>query len=384
MPAAFDDQKTDAPINVLPADSPPSANTEDFREKQPIERYLSLDAYRGFIMVLLVSVGFGFGALKSHPLYGIVASQFEHVPWEGLTFWDLVQPAFMFMVGVAMPFAMARRLANGATFNQNLGHVLVRSLKLIALSQLFTIVHTSQIRFGLINVLSQIAFTYLFCFLLMQLRFRWQAISAALILGGHWALFLVYPGPDGAFSQTGNIGAIIDQAVLGRTYSGHYVTINFIPSTVTTLFGVWTGLLMMSRRPTLHKMKHLALAAVCALAAGLILTPINPIVKRIWTASFTLVSGGCVLLMLIVFVWVVEVKGYRKLAFPLVVVGMNSIFVYIVFQLFRRGIDGTVGVLTGRFEFIGILAPVAQACATLLVIWYFCYWLYRRKIFLKL
>jgi heparan-alpha-glucosaminide N-acetyltransferase len=218
----------------------------------------------------------------------------------------------------------------------------------------------------------------------MQLRFKWQVVSAGLILGGHWAVFALFPGPDGPFSKTGNIGSLIDLAVLGRNYPGNYVTINFVSSTVTTLFGVWTGYLMMSRRSMGDKMKILAFAAAAGLCGGLALSVFNPIVKRIWTASFTLYSAGWVLLMMLVFVWLFEMKGYRRLAFPLVVVGANSIFVYVIFQLFRRGIDNAVGVLTGRFEYIGTLAPVAQACATLLLIWYFCYWLYGRNIFIKL
>jgi predicted acyltransferase len=346
-------------------------------------RYVSLDAYRGLIMILLVSVGFGFGALKGHPWFGVIASQFDHVPWQGAVFWDLVMPAFVFMVGMAMPFAFARRIERGATFNDNLLHVISRSLKLLALSHLFTIVHQGKFQFALLNVLSQLALTYLFCFLIMQLAFRWQVVAAVLLLAVHWAMFAIFPGPQGPFSQTGNIGQLIDHAVLGRTYPDGYVSINFISTTVSNLLGVWAGYLMMSPRPIGQKMKILAIAAISALAGGLALTPFNPMVKRIWTASFTLYSTGWVLLFLVAFVWLIEVKGYRKFAFPLIVVGMNSIFVYVVFQLFRGSIDRALGVLTGRFEFIGTLAPVAQSCATLLVIWYFCYWLYQRKIFFK-
>ncbi len=346
-------------------------------------RYLSLDAYRGLIMILLVSSGFGFGALKTHPVYGVIASQLDHVPWEGAVFWDLVMPAFVLMVGVAMPFAFARRIERGATFNQNLLHVAGRSLKLLALAHLFTIVHQGKFQFALLNVLTQIALTYFFCFLIMQLAFRWQVVTAFLILAEYWILFAVFPGPEGPFSQTGNIGQIIDQAVLGRTYPGGYVSINFISTTVSNLFGVWVGYLMMSRRPTGQKIRILLIAAGAGILSGLALSPFHPMVKRIWTVSFTLYSTGWVLLFLVAFVWLIEVKGYRKFAFPLMVVGMNSIFVYVVFQLFRRSIDRALGVLTGRFEYIGTLAPVAQSCATFLVIWYFCYWLYQRKIFFK-
>ena len=346
-------------------------------------RYLPLDAFRGFIMVLLVSHGFGFRAVGDVPVYRAIGAWFDHVPWEGGVFWDMIQPAFMFMVGVAMPFALARRAAQGATFRDNFRHVAIRSLKLIVLSQILISIGAGKPGFQLINVLAQMAFTYFFCFLIMQWKFRTQAMAAGLILAAHWALFLLFPGPDGAFSKADNIGADIDRA-LGLHYSGYYVTINFVSSTVTTLFGVWTGLLLMSARPRREQMKIVACAMIAAFAGGLALGLVNPLVKRIWTASFTLYSTGWVLFMLLGFYWLVEVRGYRKLVFPLLVVGMNSIFVYSLNQVLWGWIDRAAGVFTGRFQWLGTPAPVFQACAVLGVMWYLCYWLYQRKIFLKL
>ena len=271
------------------------------------QRYLALDAYRGFIMIALAASGFGFPALKDHPTWGVIARQFDHVAWEGAVFWDLIQPAFMFMVGVAMPFAFAARASRGAVFSDNLRHVLARALWLVLLSQVLISISANKLQFQLINVLSQIAFTYLLSFLIMQMRLSFQAIAAALLLAGHWALFVLFPGPEGPFSKTGNVGQVIDRAVLGYNYSGYYVTINFISSTVTTLFGVWAGQLLMKK-----KLKVLCVAMILAFASGLALTPWNPLVKRIWTASFTLYSTGWVLLMLMAFYWLIEVRRYRK------------------------------------------------------------------------
>jgi predicted acyltransferase len=255
---------------------------------------------------------------------------------------------------------------------------------LVLLSQILIDISGNSLRFQLINVLSQIAFTYLFCFLIMQWSFRTQAIGAALLLAGHWALFALLPGPEGAFSKVQNIGALIDRALLGYNYSGYYVTINFITSTVTTLFGVWAGMLLRTRRADSEKLKILGACAAAAFAGGLLLSRWNPLVKRLWTSSFTLYSTGWVLLMLIGFYWLIEVKGYHRWAFPLVVVGMNSIFIYSIGQVLRGGIDHAVAVFTGCYTFIGTLAPVAQSCTVLLVMWYMCYWLYQRKIFFKL
>jgi len=334
-------------------------------------------------MFMLASGAFGFGALQQDPTYGRIASWFDHVEWEGAVFWDLIQPAFMFMVGVAMPFALARRTEIGATPRQNFNHVASRALKLILLSQFLIIVSDQRIHFQLINVLSQIAFTYFFTYLIIQMEFRWQALSALLLLAFHSALFFIFPGPDGPFSKTGNVGAVIDKALLGYNYEGYYVTINFISSIVTTLFGAWTGMLLRTEKSRAEKLKILAIATVAAFVSGLALSLVIPDVKRLWTASWTLYSTGWVLVMMLTFVVLIDVLGFHKLAFPLVVVGMNSIFIYSAGFLMRGAVNHWVTAFSGGFKSLGVLAPVAQSCTVMLVMWYLCYWLYRRRIFIK-
>src|SRR5262249_55249964 len=149
-----------------------------------------------------------------------------------------------------------------------------------------------------------------------------------------------------------------------------WVNINFLTSTVTTLFGVWTGQLLRTTKTHGEKMRILAVCAAACLAVGYLIHPWNPIIKRICTVSFTLFSAGWVLLMLLAFYWVVEVKGYRKWTFPLVVVGANSIFIYSLEQVLREWIDRAVGVFTFRFTWLGDFAPVAQSCAVVLAMWY--------------
>jgi len=239
--------------------------------------------------------------------------------------------------------------------------------------------------FQLINVLAQVGITYFLSYLIMQLKFRWQAAIALLILVGHWALFVAFPGTEGPFlSTTTNIGAVIDTIGFGHPNDDNWVTINFLTSTVTTLAGVWTGQLLQSRRTHREKMGVIAISAAACLGLGLIIHPWNPIIKRISTTSFTLYSAGWVLLMLLGFYWAIEVKGYRKWTLPLVVIGANSIFIYSIHQVLQGWLDRAVGVFTLRFAWLGDFAPVAQACTVLLVMWYLCYWLYQRKIFFKL
>jgi heparan-alpha-glucosaminide N-acetyltransferase len=362
--------------SVEPAIKAPSKPAE-------VERYVALDAFRGFIMLLLASEGLGFGLLQHDPTYGRVAAWFDHVEWTGAVFWDLIQPSFMFMVGVAMPFALASRTARGATPRDNFKHVASRTVKLVLLSQFLIIVADHVMRFQVINVLSQIAFTYFLTYLIIQMQFRWQALAAVLLLAFHSALFFIFPGPDGAFSRTGNVGQVIDKTLLGYNYEGYYVTINFISSAVTTLFGAWTGMLLRAPRPRAEKLKILALGMVAAFAGGLALSPVIPLVKRLWTASWTLYSTGWVLLMMLAFIFLVDVWGIRKPVFPLLVVGMNSIFIYSTGFMVRRAIDGWVTAFSGGFKFVGPLAPVAQSCAVLGVLWYLCYWLYKHKVFIK-
>jgi len=349
-------------------------------------RYLALDAFRGFIMIVLVSEGFGLAELARHrPAFAGIAQQFEHMPWEWIAFWDLIQPAFMFMVGVAMPFALASRMAKGYSESRLFGHVAARSFRLILWSQVLGSISLGRMHFQMINVLAQIGLTYFLCYLIMKLKFRWQAVIAASILIGYWALFVAFPGTEGPFlSKTTNIGAVIDTWVFGHPNPDNWTNINFLTSTVTTLFGVWTGRLLQSPRTHIEKMRIIAISAVACLVTGFAIHPWNPIIKRICTTSFTLYSAGWILLMLLAFYWVVEVKGYRKWTFPLVVVGANSIFIYSMGSVLREWLDHAVGVFTLRFTWLGDFSSVGQSCAVLLVMWYMCYWLYQRKILFKL
>ena len=202
-----------------------ASSTATVPEPRPASpgRLLSLDAYRGLIMCVLVSNGLGLAALQAYPSWHWLADQVEHTEWTGITFWDLIQPAFTFMVGVAMPFAIAHRRANGASSGDLFRHVCWRAVVLVLLSNVFsTFGSDPPLRLQLINVLSQMAFGYVLCFLILQVRFTWQVAIAVLLLAGQWALFVVFPGPQGPFSQVGNVGQVIDRAVLGYTYSGYY------------------------------------------------------------------------------------------------------------------------------------------------------------------
>jgi predicted acyltransferase len=217
----------------------------------------------------------------------------------------------------------------------------------------------------------------------MQLPLRAQFAAGAAILVAHTALFQLFPGSDGPWSRADNVGVRIDH-FFGLEYSGFYVTINFLSSSVTTLLGVWCGYLMIA--PNSHKRRLQVLAAAVAgcWLSGLLLSLVIPDVKRIWTASFTLLSGGWVILLLLAFYWMVEVKGWRRATFPLVVVGMNSLFIYSTKMVLGGWLRDKIGIFAGDFQFLGDWAPVASYTAAFAALWYLCYWLYQRKIFIKI
>ncbi len=347
------------------------------------DRLVSLDAFRGFIMTTLAAHGFGLATLSEDASWGWLGRQFNHVAWEGMVFWDLIQPAFMFMVGLAMPFAFAARARRGGT-ESVWTHVAYRSLMLIVISNVIMSISAGQMRFQLINVLAQMGFTYFICYWLMKLRFKAQAVGAGAIMVGYTLLFSAFPGSGGAYSIGDNIGERIDQFIFGASNPGHWATINFIPSIVVTIFGVWCGYLMIEKNSHARRMKLLAGGAAACFAVGYALGPFIPIIKRIHTTSYTFAASGWVLLMLLGFYWLVEVKGVRRITFPLVVVGMNSMFIYCLHILLAGWIDESVAVFSHEYAFLGKWGAVAQALSMFMVMWYTCHWLYKRRMFLKI
>jgi predicted acyltransferase len=372
-----------APTLVVPARIEPAASPAI---SPASTRLLSLDVFRGLTMLLLISHGFGIhAAFRNDASAAWLANQFEHAAWVGCTLWDLIQPAFTFIVGAAMPLALARRIQQGGSRASVFRHVLWRAFVLIALSNVLSNWNSSRPPvLQLINVLCQIAFGYVICFAIMQLRFRWQVAAALGLIVFHMGLFFAFPGPAGPFDPTGNIGAVIDRNVLGYNYSGNYTTINFLGNAITILFGVWTGMLLSSRRNHTERMRILAGCAAASFALGLVLATWIPMVKRLWLPSFTFFSTGWVLLFVLALYWAVEIKNWRRWTFPAAVVGMNCIFIYAFSQVLRGWLSRGLGNFTGQFWFLGTYGAIVQNVVVMGAMWYLCYWLYRRKIFFKI
>ena len=346
------------------------------------ERYLALDSMRGLIMLLLVSHFLGLGELKDPGLKPI-ADQFEHLPWAGFVPWEMIMPSFMFMIGVAMPFSLARRRSMGLGLSVNLRHAAGRTFRLILLGQFLTCLHAGRYWYEPYETLTQLGLSYLLAFVVLQLPVRRQPPAAAGLLLLNLALYLIFPGSTGPFAPNDNVGVAVDKAVFHLKHEGSWATINFLGSGVTVLFGAWTSMVLMSKRAPAAKLKILAAASAASLVLCAVLVAFIPIIHKAWTLTFTFIHTGILLVVVMGFYWLVDVKGFRKLAFPLMVVGVNSIFIYMLSQTLGGWLNKSVAVFTGGFEFLGPWAPAVHACAVASVMWYACYWLWRRKVFFK-
>jgi heparan-alpha-glucosaminide N-acetyltransferase len=381
------------------------------------QRLQSLDAFRGFIMLLMASSGFGLAEMaKAQPdtWWTTAGWMVSHVEWVGCSPWDLIQPAFMFMVGIAVPYSYLKRAQHGQGFFGMSWHALTRAIALILLGVFLSSRSGSQTTWIFTNVLSQIGLGYFFLFLYWRLGREFEISAILVILVGYWTYFYLHPMPEGGIDLTTwnlqagevlggimepwskhvNAAADFDRWFLNlfpreqpfETHPGGYQTLNFIPSLATMIGGSLTGRFLM-RPDRSEKMKLVMLigAGVLLLFLGTMLGLfVCPLVKRIWTPSWALFSGGWVLLMLAAFYWVVEIWGWRKLAFPLVVVGMNSIFIYLMHSLSAGWIKTQLKMHLPATWFDHSYAPIAEKLGVLIVLWLLCLWLYRQKAFLKL
>jgi predicted acyltransferase len=357
-------------------------------------RLASLDFFRGFTMFLLIGESTElYSHLRNPALHGTVLGflgwQLDHHPWNGLHFWDLVQPFFMFIVGVAMPFAIGKRWARGDTWRQTFQHVLKRSGLLLFFGWALYCIGPGHITFQLWNVLAQLSFTYLVAFLMMRKSTRTQIGFTFLLLIVTEILYRTWPvaGFNQPFVPDHNFGSWVDLAIMPELSRGHWVAFNAIPTTAHTMWGVLAGQVLKNAWEPMKKIKALAIPGIIGVIVGFSLNPVDPIIKRICTASFVIVSGGFCLLALAFSYWLIDVKGWKKWAIFFNIVGMNSIFIYLltntagaewlqkIAQPFTMAAFAWGGHLTGE---------IMTSLAVWLMLWYICYWLYKRRIFFKL
>lgn len=388
----------------------------------PVDRLLSLDAFRGAIMLLMASSGFGIPqAAKQFPdsgLWQFLGRQCEHAAWAGCTLWDLIQPAFMFMVGVALPWSVANRQARGQRFSSMFWHAVGRSVLLVLLAVFLTSAWSQRTEWVFTNVLAQIGLGYPFLFLLAFAQPRTQWLAAAGILGIYWLAFALYPLPPGNadwnalgvpetwphltgfaahWEKNWNFAAAFDIWFLNLFprespfvfNAGGYQTLNFVPALATMIFGLICGRLLRTNLPLRTKLQRLVIAGIAGVVLGqaIQLAGLCPIVKRIWTPSWAIFSTGLVVLILAGFIRIIECIGWKRWAFPLVVAGLNPITLYCLWQLSGSFIRKQVQIHFGSevFASLGpVWTPSLERITTLAVFWLILFWMYRRKIFIRI
>ena len=364
----------------------------------PQQRLLSLDFFRGATMILLLGEGARlYSALIDASTEGSllqgVALQFHHHPWNGLRFWDLVQPFFMFIVGVAMVFSLRARSQRGDTWAQSFRHIGTRCVVLFFFGVILHCGYSGRLVWELWNVLTQLSVTILIAFLIFNLSVHTQmGISLALLVLTE-VLYRTFPaaGFDQPFVIGQNFGSWMDMALMGKLNGGGWVAINCIPTAAHTIWGVLAGKLLASSAEAREKLKLLVAAGMVGLLAGYGLDwlGLTPIIKRICTSSFVIVSGGWCLLALAASYWLIDIRGHTRAVRFFAIVGMNSIFIYLFTETVgKQWFTDFIGIFTNGFlNLIGTpagAAGVSSALAVLALDWGLCAWLYDRKIFIRI
>ena len=351
------------------------------------QRLFYLDAFRGLTMVAMFGNGFGLRYFAQHPVVGAVAYQFTHTRWEGITAWDLVMPFFLFVVGAVMPVSFARRRAAGEAWRTSFLHVLRRCALLVLCGLFARSIQAGKPVLDLINVLPHAALGYLVAFLVLRRSWRVQLCTALGFLAAHWALyqFATAPGILGGYTMDSNIGSYLDKVILGHNWGGGYATLNGLCSVANVIAGVLAGEWLTSGATVRRKMQGLAAAGAACIGTGLLLSLGVPIIKRLWTVSFAVYSIGWTLAALLAVYWITEIKQWRRWAGVFIVVGSNSIFIYVFHESCGRYLHYiSKTFLQWSIDLWGPWGQFLEAWAVILFEISLCYWLYRRKIFFKL
>lgn len=384
----------------------------------------SIDAFRGLVMFLLLAEVLELSAVasanKDVEIWQTLAHHQQHVAWVGCSVHDMIQPSFSFLVGVALPFSLASRAMRGQSKARIVLHALWRSLVLVFLGIFLRSMTHEQTYFTFEDTLTQIGLGYPFLFLLGLRPRRDQIIALVLILVGYWAAFALYPVPGSDFdyskvdvpddwphhasglaahwNKNSNLAWAFDRWFLNlfprespfTHNSGGYATLSFIPTLGTMLLGLIAGgLLKDSNRRDWAKAAWLILggASVLAMGWGLGESGLCPVVKRIWTPSWALFSGGICLMVLGLAYAAIDILGSKAWVLPLIVIGTNSIAAYLISWLFEGWVRKNLRIHLGEdfFHLFGdAYATLFEGACVLLVLWLMLFWMYRRKIFLKI
>jgi predicted acyltransferase len=360
------------------------------------KRLESIDALRGFDMFWLMQEDPGLMpalvAALHLPHQALIAKELDHTPWIGITAWDLIAPLFLFIVGLALPFAIQSRLRRGESKKTILNHMLRRTLLLIVLGLVFNGIlkmHFSDFRYT--GVLQRVALSYIFAAIItLFTKLRGQVAWTIALLVGYWAIMALIPVPGfgrNVMTPQGNLEGYIDRLFLpGKfccyIYGDNEGYLSTIPSIATVMLGVLCTHILQAKWTERLKVFALVGGGVASLGLGLLWGMAFPIITRLWTSSYTLFSNGWCMLLFALFYWLIDVKGYRKWAFWLKVIGLNALLIYVVQELIDfKYVAGMF--ITGIADHSGAYSTLITAATIVFCKWLFLYFLYRQKIFFK-
>jgi predicted acyltransferase len=385
----------------------PQSSTEQQRlavpeEAQPSkrERLVSLDAFRGATMALMVLVNDpGDGGSSYGPL--------KHSAWNGWTITDAVFPSFLWIVGVAITLSMANRLAAGISKSKLFAQIARRAVVLYALGLLIYVYPAFNLSTErVLGVLQRIAICYLIASAIyLTTSWRGQLVWIAGLLSSYWLMMKLIPVPHygaGHLDVERNFAHYVDAMVLGRhNYAGKTWDpegiVSTLPAIATTLFGIMAGHLLRLKRTLSERVTWLFFAGNVLIAAGLICDIWLPINKKLWTSSFSMFMAGLDFVLLAIFVWLIDGQGYKRPVKPLVIMGMNAIAVYMASEILAEVLDaihwnsGAGLVSVHDWIFHHVFAPIASpmnasllyAVIYTLLMFGLAYGMYRRGWFLK-
>lgn len=368
------------PASAASTPPPPAASTS------PAGRLESLDAFRGLTMFWLMG-----GKALTIALAGLaglefVGYQLNHSEWEGVRYYDVIWPSFMLMVGVSIPFAFAKR-SRTQTRGQQLRDAWRRAAILFLLGSLRESMSDGVPRLiELSSALQPIAIAYLVGVHLSERSVRAQIGVAAGILAGY-ALLLAFVGTStiqaGSYVMNQNIVSAFDDFLIGRSHpEGWGTALSTIPTIATTLVGLVFGRVLLAGSTPGAKLKIFVLTGLGCLAAGYALSPVVPVIMKLWTTTYGLVTMGWACLIFAAFYWVIDVRGWRGWSFPLAVIGVNALAAYLLNTVMP------IGRMVGPFTkplvpSLGTFGPVLATGAVFFTGWLILLWLHRRRIYLR-
>lgn len=366
------------------------------------QRLLSLDAFRGLTIATMILVNTPGSWAHLYPLL-------KHASWHGCTLTDLVFPFFLFIVGVALRFSLKKFdfRPSAALQRKILGRtVTIFILGLLLNAYPFIRQDWDWSTFRIMGVLQRIALAYGFAAILvlrLNLKQLWSLVFT--ILAAYWILLWALGGSD-PYGLEGNLVRRIDLSLVGAAHLWQGNGIPFdpegllstLPALVTVLIGYLVGIMIQTADEQQENVIRMALLGALLIIAGWIWGLVFPINKPLWTSSYVLFTAGIATLILSALVWLVEVKGYRKSVWPLVVYGTNSIFVFVAsglwvktllkikFTLADRNVSGYAYLYRTVFQPLGgdLNGSLLFALAHVLGWWLILYWLDRKNVHIKI